>query len=145
MVSSVQLTQDQFLADLATYINIPVIEQGIPDVFTVRRNEDDMIEPYVAVQMSPPQQGAKKSFAGPKGDDYYLIFSLQVVAADPSDARYATNLLISALLGKSDFPWGGSVRQRTIGNILPIVTTDGATEAYQFPSSWSLLIQYGEE
>lgn len=148
MASSLEQTQEQFLADLRAYFarwRVQVVEQSIPNIKTVRRNSVGQIEPYIAVQMGDTQAGYQHSMAGPIGDDYYLPVYMQAVAALPADARKAANRILTACLGKSDFPWGGSMRKRPGGNMFPIVTSDGATEAYQFPSSWSLLIQIDEE
>ena len=141
MVSSVEKIQDQFLADLEDFMNCAVIEQAIPDVDNVHRNASGMIVPYVAVQFGDLQQGYAFSFSGPQGDDYYLPVYMQVVGPTPKIARQGANRLLMGCLGKSDFEWGGSMRKRPGGNMFPLVTTDGATEAYQFPSSWSLLVQ----
>lgn len=144
MPNSIEQTQEQFLLDLAADVRMKVIEQGIPDTFTVARNDKGQIDPYVAVQFGDLQQGYRFSMAGPEGDDYYLPVYMQVVAPLPKIARQGANRVLSACLGKSNFPWGGSMRKKPGGNMYPIVTTDGATEAYQFPSSWHLLVQFSE-
>lgn len=118
-----------------------VVEQAIPDSKTVKRNGVGAIDPYVAVQFGDLQQGVSYSFAGPRGDDYILPVYTQVIAPTPAIARKLSNKVRDVLLGES-FPWTGSVRKRPGGAMFPLVASTGATEAYIYPASFGILIQY---
>lgn len=134
--------QEAFLTVLENGLPQKVVEQSIPDVDTVERDEKSgMVIPYVSVQFGDLQQGRGYSFSGPRGDDYILPIYVQAVAPTPAIARRVGNLVRSVILG-SDVKFSGSVRKRAGGGMFPIVSSNGATEAYVMPASFGVLIQY---
>lgn len=141
---SIDEVQDSILDAIKdAFSGIVVEEQAIPDSHTVPRDTSG-VKPYIALQFGDLQEGRTKSMAGPRGDDYYLPVYVQAVASKPRIARKMANKVVDTLLGAS-FEWSGSIRKRPGGGMWPIVTSDGATEAYQFPASFSVLVQYHSE
>lgn len=133
--------QDNFLARLESVLAQRVVEQAIPDTDTVLRiTPGGMIEVYVAVQFGDLMEGQTHSAAGPIGDDYILPVYTQVVAPEPAIARKTANRVVGAVLGES-FEWTGSIRKRLGGGLWPIVGSNGATEAYLAPASFSVPVQ----
>lgn len=118
-----------------------VVEQAVPDVASVKRNAAGKITPYIAVQFGDIQEGRGHNFAGPRHDDYQLPVYIQVIAADAKDARKGYNRVIDKMLGAT-FPWTGNIRKRPGGGMWAMTSSNGATEAYMFPASFTLLVQY---
>lgn len=141
--TSEEQIQEDILEYLAGALSQPVVEQAIPDSNTVVRNAAATIEPYVAIQFGDLQVGRTTSFAGPGGDDYILPIYTQAVAPTPRIARRISNRVRLALIG-APFDWAGQVRKRPGGGMFPLVTSNGATEAYQFPASFGVLIQFAD-
>lgn len=133
--------QDDILEFLDNAVPERVYEQAIPDDQTVLRDENGFMFPYVAVQFGDLQAGFSYSFAGPRGDDYILPIYIQAIAPEPRIARRLANRIRNALLGE-DFKYAGSVRKRSGGGMFPLVTSNGATEAYLMPASFGLLVQF---
>lgn len=143
-------SEEQVQEDILEYLegifharNQKVVEQSIPNSQTVLRNSQGQIEPYIAIQFGDLQEGRLHNMAGPRGDDYVMPVYTQVIAPSPKIARRIANRLRNAMIGAS-FGWTGSVRKRPGGGMFPIVTSNGATEAYQMPASFGVLIQYAE-
>lgn len=141
MASNISSIQEAILAHLDTEFVQPVIEQSVPDTNTVLRNAGGAIEPYIAVQFGDLQQGSTYSFAGPRADDYLLPIYFQCIAPTPKIARQLQNKLMDEMLGEG-FPWAGSVRKRPGGGMFAVTGSNAATEAYMFPSSFSLVVQF---
>ncbi len=141
MASTIGITQEEMLALLNAQFVQPIVEQGIPDINTVRRNTAGDIDPYIAVQFGDLQQGASRSFVGPRGDDYVMPIYFQCIAPEAGIARGLQNKLVDILLGEG-FPWSGSVRKRPGGAMFPMTNSNSATEAYTAPSSFGLLVQF---
>lgn len=141
--TSEEQVQEEILAHLETVLAQPVVEQAIPDSKTVRRNSVGAVEPYVAIQFGDLQVGSTTSFAGPVGDDYILPVYTQAVGSTARIARQVSNRVRLALIGAS-FDWAGQIRKRPGGGMFPIVSSNGATEAYQFPASFGVLIQFAD-
>lgn len=134
--------QEAFLALLDSALPEKVIEQAIPDADLVERDPvSGVILPYVAVQFGDLQQGRATSFCGPRGDDYILPIYVQALGPTPRIARRLANRVRDAILG-NDVKFSGSVRKRAGGGMYPLVTSNGATEAYIMPASFGVLIQY---
>lgn len=145
MAFSLDSIQEDILAYLGTEMPQPIIEQAIPGPETVIRNEQGLIDPYVALQFGDIQPLAGgKSFVGPRGDDYWMGVYCQSIAPRPDIARKVSNKLVDVFLGMT-FDWAGSVRKRSGYGMFPISTSTGATEAYEFPTFFQLLIQIGNE
>lgn len=133
-------TQSEILTHLDTNLAPPVVEQAIVDIDNVRRNSAGDIDPYYAVQMAMPMQQGATSFNGPRSDDYVQVVYVQAVAPTPTLARQMGNKLWDVFLGMN-FPWTGSVRQRSGGAFLPMVNSNNATEAYVMPASFGVVMQ----
>ena len=136
--------QDAILEKLRASIPQPVHEQAIPDAMTVRK-VDGKIQPYVALQFGDLQDRASgRGFTGVRHNDYELPVYIQVVAANPEVTRkIASSTVLDAMLGFS-LSWTGEVRKLPGGGMWPIVNSNGATEAYLYPSSWAVTIQLHE-
>lgn len=133
--------QDQILEALESAVPYPVVEQGIPDSYTVRK-VDGKILPYIALQFGDLQRRQDgQTFIGVRTFDYELPMYVQVCSANARQARQiASGVVLEALLGLR-FPWTGEVRKRPGGGMFQITQSNGATEAYLFPSSWAVTIQ----
>lgn len=140
-MSNINGIQEAILSHLKSAFAQPIIEQGIPDIDTVLRNETGDIEPYIAIQFGDLQQGRGRSFAGPRGDDYILPMYFQCIAPTPKIARTLQNKLLDEMLGEG-FSWAGQVRKRAGGGMFTMTNSNAATEAYTMPSSFGLLVQF---
>ncbi len=138
---SLEEIQEGVLTLLQSSFVQPVVEQAIPDRFTVQRDKAGKIKPYLAIQFGDISQQGSRAMIGPTGDDYVLPLYIQSVAPDAKTARKLSNKVVKTLLGIS-FPWSGSMRKRPGGGYYPIVGSDGATEAYQSPTSFGLVFQF---
>jgi len=136
--------QDEILARLDALLPIPLHEQAIPDSQTVVKSKGK-IEPYAALQFGDLQDRVEgRGFGGVRSNDYELPIYIQVVSADTTKARkLASGVVLDALLGFSQ-SWTGEVRKKAGGSMWPIVNSNGATEAYLFPSSWAVTVQLHE-
>lgn len=141
MASTIGITQGEMLTLLDAQFVQPIVEQGIPDIDTVRRNSAGEIEPYIAVQFGDLQQQGATSFVGPRGDDYVMPVYFQCIAPEAGIARGIQNKLVNVLLGEG-FPWSGNVRKRAGGAMFSMTNSNSATEAYTAPSSFGLLVQF---
>lgn len=143
MLSAVE-AQDKFIDWIAGKLPIPLYEEGVPDAYTVRK-VDGKIEPYAAIQPGMPQTRATgRGFSGVRNNDYTFPFQIQIVAADPTQARkIACGPLLDAALGFSD-DWMGEMDQRPGGQLYGITTSNGATECYQYATNWGITIQLHE-
>lgn len=143
MLNIVQV-QDGILSHLRASIPQKVFEQGIPDAHTVRK-VNGKVEPYVAIQfgaLMPQSRG--RTFVGVRTFDHELVAQVQVVAADPTIARRIMfNNIYNAMVGLS-LPWTGEVMPDRIGGVFPIVTSTGATEAYQYASGFRVTLQLSD-
>lgn len=139
---SIETTQEAVLTLLGT-LPQEVVEQAVPDTSTVLRNSEGAIDPYIAIQFGDLQQGYTSNMASVRGDDYILPIYTQAVGPTPKIARQVANRVVDKLLGKT-FTYAGNIRKRPGGGMFPIVATNGATEAYMFPASFGLLIQWAE-
>lgn len=140
-MSTINQTQEEILGLLDAAFVQPIIEQGIPDIYTVRRNTAGSIEPYIAVQFGDLQQGRATAMAGSRNDDYILPIYFQCIAPSVKIARQLQNKLMDTLLG-AEFPWSGSVRKRAGGGMFTMTNSNSATEAYTFPCSFGLTVQF---
>lgn len=140
MLNIVQV-QDGILSHLRTKVPQQVYEQGITDAQTVRKVNGKVV-PYVAIQfgsLSPRASG--RGFTGVRTFDHDLSMQVQVVAADPTIARKIMyDNVYGAMVGLS-LPWTGEVYPDRIGGVFPVVTSNGATEAYQYASGFRVTLQ----
>lgn len=140
MLNIVQV-QDGILSHLRSEIPQEVYEQGVTDAQTVRKTNGKIV-PYVAIQfgsLSPRERG--RGFTGVRTFDHDLSMQVQVVAADPTIARKIMyENVYDAMVGLS-LPWTGEVYPDRIGGVFPIVTSNGATEAYQYASGFVVTLQ----
>lgn len=136
--------QDEVFQTLDNAIPQPLVEQGIPDADTVRK-VGGMIEPYVAIQFGDLQDVVSgRGFTGVRTNTYDLPIYVQVCASDATVARkIASGNVLDALLGLT-FSWTGQLRKRPGGGMFPVTNSNGATEAYLFPSSWALRVQIAD-
>lgn len=135
-------TQEEILALLDAAFVQPVVEQGIPDIDAVPRNPvTGQVKPYIAVQFGDLQQGRAFSMIGARGDDYTLPIYFQCIAPTAKAARDLQNKLMDVMLGEG-FPWSGNVRKRAGGGMFSMTNSSSATEAYTFPCSFGLNVQF---
>lgn len=138
---TLEQTQESILTLLDARFAQPVVEQGIPDIQTVRRNSAGNIDPYIAIQFGELQNSTGKSFIGPRGHDYDMPIYVQCIAPEPGIARRLQNKLADVLLGVS-FEWSGNMAKRPGGGMFPMTNSNGATEAYTSASSFGLPVQF---
>lgn len=121
-----------------------VYEQSISDSLLVARDERGNLKPYIAVDFGQITENGARTFAGPMTYDYNLSIRIRIVADKPKTARRISNKLVRKMLGFST-DWSGGVTQgRGLGGLLPITTSNMATEAYQIPVSFNLTVQLHE-
>lgn len=140
-MSTIEQTQEEILTLVDSQMPQPVVEQGVVDIETVKRNGVGDIEPYIAIHFGMLQSGRGKSFIGPRGHDYILPIYVQCVSPEPKIARQLQNKIVDVLLGEG-FPWSGQIEQRPGGAIFPMTNSNAATEAYVSASSFGLLVQF---
>lgn len=138
---SISQTQEEILELLRDEFAQPIVEQGVPDISTVKRNLAGDIDPYIAVQFGDLQQGRATSMVGPRGDDYILPIYVQCIAPEVGIARELQNKILDVMLG-AGFPWSGNVRKRPGGGMFTMTNSNSATEAYTFPASFGLTVQF---
>lgn len=139
---NLEAIQEAVLSELVSAMApVKVVEQAVPDTQTVKRNPRGDIDPYFAIQFGDMQEGYRHNMAGPLYDDYYLPIYVQSIAPTARLAREGYNQVIDALLGET-YSWTGNIRKRPGGGMWPLVNSNNATEAYAFPASFRLLIQY---
>ncbi len=138
---SIDQTQEEILTLLRTEFAQPIEEQGVPDINTVKRNQVGDIDPYIAIQFGDLQQGRATSMVGPRGDDYILPIYVQCIAPEVGIARGLQNKILDVMLG-AGFPWSGNVRKRPGGGMFTMTNSNSATEAYTFPASFGLTVQF---
>lgn len=138
---TISQTQEEILELLQNEFAQPIVEQGIPDISTVKRNLAGEIDPYIAIQFGDLQQGRATSMVGPRGDDYILPIYVQCIAPEVGIARKLQNKILDVMLG-AGFPWSGNVRKRPGGGMFTMTNSNSATEAYTFPASFGLTVQF---
>lgn len=136
--------QDKILKHLQDNMAQLVVEQAIEDAWTVKK-VDGFVKPYVAVNFGTPHARATgRTYSGVRTDDYDLIVQIQVIASKPEIARKLTYGKVWDLLLGFTTKWAGDIRQRPGGMVQAITTSNGATEAYLYASSFSLTFQMSE-
>lgn len=143
MTYSLDDVQEDLLTHIRSSMAQPVHEVSIADTKTVVKNAAGKIQPYIALQFGDLQDGHTQAVAGVQGNDYYMHIYLQAVAADAVTARKMANKLVREVLGFST-RWTGQVRKKPGGSMFPIASSNGATEAYQFPVSFAVTVQLNE-
>lgn len=118
-----------------------VVEQAVPNTKTVLRDSKGKVLSYLSFQFGDLSEGSTHSMVGAEGDDYRIPVYIQAISGDAKKARRIARKAIRTLLGLS-FPWSGEIRKRPGGGMWSVVQSDGATEAYMFPASFSILVQY---
>lgn len=120
-------------------------EQAIPDASTLPRNAQGGIDPYLSFRFGDLQRtyGGGRGLIGVRADDYELPIYFEAVAGNSTDASKLADLVVEAFLGK-EFTNTGEARKRPGGGMFPVVSTNGATEAYMFPASFAITIQLME-
>lgn len=117
-----------------------VIETARPDAVTAPRDAAGNIKPFVTYRFGDIAQYGPRSFAGARGDDYRLPLYLECVAPTPEIARKLRNRAVDKMLG-STFTLSGDMRKTPGFGSLPVTNSDGAVEAYAYPTSFGILIQ----
>ena len=141
MASNIGQIQQAILDYLEDEFAQPIIEQGIADAETVVRNAVGDIDPYIALQFGDLQQGRGRSMTGARGDDYILPIYFQCIAPTPGIARGLQNKVLDVMLG-AKFSWAGNVRKRPGGGMFSMTNSSSSTEAYTFPASFGLVVQF---
>lgn len=118
----------------------PVVEQSVPDYKSVRR-EAGAIVPYIAFHFGDLQRMYRggQGFSGTRYNDHELPIYFQAIASTPEKASAIADRVIDVMLG-ADFEFTGQIRKRPGGGMFPIVESNAATEAYQFPSSFAVTV-----
>lgn len=144
MTLNIVQVQDQVFEALDNAIPQKLVEQAIEDNQTVEKVNGQVV-PYVSIQfgtLSPRARG--KTFVGVRTFDYDLSIQVQVIAANPTLARKILfDNVYNALVGLK-LPWIGEIEPDRIGGVFPIVTSNGATEAYQYASGFRVTLQMND-
>lgn len=124
------------------YTGIQIAEQAIPDSATLEKDARGLVKPYLAFQFGDLQRvyGGGRGFTGVRKDDHEMPIYFQSVSGEANEASDMADDVISRFLGMQ-FLNTGEVRKRPGGGMFPIVSSNGATEAYMFPSSFAVTIQ----
>lgn len=133
--------QQNILTELDSGVAQPVIEQAVPTATTVLRDSTGAIKPYFAVQFGDIQQGRSRSAVGPRGEDYVLPVYVQCIGPTAEIARGLQNKLLDVFLGV-DFAYSGNVRKRPGGGMFVLNASNEAVEAYAFPASFGVTVQF---
>lgn len=143
MLNVVEL-QDRFIDWMNSQLSVELYEEGVQDAQTLKKVAGKVV-PYAAIQPGMPQRrGGGTGFTGVRYNDYTFPFQIQVIAANPTQARkIACGELFNAALGFST-DWTGEMEQRPGGQMFSITTSNGATEAYQYATSWGITGQLTE-
>lgn len=143
MLNLVQV-QDQIIAHLKNSVPQEVKEQAIEDNQTVKKVNGEVV-PYIALQfgtLNPKSRG--KTFVGVRTFDYDVSIQVQVIAANPTLARKIMfDNVYNALVGFK-LPWTGEIEPDRVGGVFPIVTSNAATEAYQYASGFRMTLQMND-
>lgn len=142
-MSNIPDVQDAIVAHLENSITQMVVEQGIPDPQTVLRDSNGNVQVYVAIQFGDFQRTyTGQAVAGVRHDDYEIPIYIQVIAPAPKIGRkLAGGKIADAMLG---FSTGGTgeVRKREGGGMWTLISSNSATPAYMFPSSYAVTVQF---
>lgn len=136
-------------AEIRAYIrdqfSQPVVEQSVPDSKSVRR-VNGAIETYIAFHFGDLQRMYRggQGFSGTRYNDHELPIYFQSVAPTAEIASATADRVVDVMLG-ADFKFTGQVRKRPGGGMFPIVESNAATEAYQFPSSFAITVNLLEK
>lgn len=117
-----------------------VVEQAVPDARTVKR-ENGKIPLYIAFHFGDLQrmyQGGQ-GLAGVRNNDHELPIYFQSIGPDPVSAGQTADRVVDVMLG-ADFEFTGEIRKRPGGGMFPIIASNDAVEAYQFPSSFAVTV-----
>lgn len=143
-MTSEESVQEAILADLRAALPATqkIIEQAYVEARGLQKTAQGDVIPFYAISFGSMNQNGARSFVGPRGDDYEIPIYAQAVAHNPRTARQMANKLNDLLLGNG-YAWSGQVRKRMGGGgVFPVVNSNNATEAYSFPSSFAVTIQY---
>lgn len=140
---SLDLVQDAVWAEITRNFVQPLIETGIPDAESVRRNPSGGVDPYIAIQFGDLQQAPTRNMGGVQNDDYYLPVYIQCLAPSAKLARRMSNKMTRVILGFQT-RFSGQVRKRPGGGMFPVQSSTGATEAFISPASYAVTVQLSE-
>jgi hypothetical protein len=138
---NVNSIQSDTLAYLDAQFTQKIIEQSLSDISLAPRNATGAIEPYIAVTWGDLQNGNTEGFTGPRSRDYILPIYIQCIAPKPEIARSLHNKVLDKMLGWGT-TWSGQVRKRPGGGMFAVTNSNQATEAYAFPASFGLVLQF---
>ena len=136
--------QEALLSALKSGVPHRVEELSIPDSDSVLRDSRGKVTPYIAVQVGDLQVDYEgRGLISNRYDDYELPIYIQCVAGDAKGCRKMASQVYDALLGYKA-SWTGQVRKRPGGLMWPLLASNGATEAYMFPTSFAVTVQLAE-
>lgn len=135
--------KDSIRADIdAKFKFVETHEQAIPDSATVLRDASGKIKTYIAYRFGDLQRmyGGSRGLTGVRNDSYELPIYFEAVSGVAKTASRTADLVIEEMLG-AKFKYTGEIRKRPGGAMYPITSTNAATEAYMFPTSYAVTIQ----
>lgn len=144
MPFSLEEAQKDIFQHLETEFAEKIVEQSILDNLLVERDALGNLKPYIAVDFSDIAEAGARTFGGPMTYDYAMPIRCRVVADKPTTARRISNKLVRVMLGYSTEWTGGVTKSRVVGGLLPITTSNMATEAYQMPTGFTITLQLAE-
>lgn len=144
MAYSLDETQQDIIDHIQDQMPQKIHEIAVPEPETIIRTPGGKVEPYIAFQFGDLSDGYSETFGGAKTNDFWLPIYFQTVASEPDVCRKISNRLLSKMLGYSAL-YGGEVRKRMGGKMLPIGNSDGTVMAYISPASFGVKIQLFDE
>jgi hypothetical protein len=123
----------------STFPNYQFFRGGVPDDEVLLRDENGKVINYCTLRfgsLRPRPRG--KSFAGPRGDDYYTTMDVNVIAPTDDEAAQSLNIFVDRLIGfkpldgTSVIPEGVSIGDITVKNSAAKPTAYAASQRFTY-------------
>lgn len=135
--------QEDILTFLKDLVPWTVVEGGVPDIAKLPKTSSGKIKPYIVVSFGDVTPNGRHAMSGSFDDDYRISVYVTTIGPDSETARKVNNQVTLGFLGKT-FDWAGQVRKLGGGGMYTAVASTSATEAYAFPSIYSVNVQLAE-
>ncbi len=100
---------EQIRADIVAYANAQLAQDVVRGVFPEPEDivwVNNTFAPYVVARFGDMAQGGGRSFAGARGDQYYIMVDFMAVAASPTIAEQVQSKVIDVMLGYKPLGFG---------------------------------------
>lgn len=135
--------QEDILEFLKGLVPWTVVEGGVPDISKLPKTSSGKVKPYIVVSFGDLSPNGRRAMSGAFDDDYRISVYVTVIGPDAGTTRKVNNQVTLGFLGKT-FDWAGQIRKRGGGGMYSAVASTSATEAYAFPSIYSINVQLAE-